>query len=123
LHGLPTPILSVHIQHLTHLLWYCYCDLLLLSGCTHRCCDRDNRYRGQSDYRFAYHGACSSVSGHAPQPLDVKLNSSDTVARVRQYRAVPSDIATSMRLAEHQGRHLVDKRWIIVTAAGFIDPP
>jgi hypothetical protein len=28
------------------------------------------------------------VSGHAPQPLNVKLNSSDAVARVRQYRAV-----------------------------------
>ena len=34
------------------------------------------------------------VSGHAPQPLNVKLNSSDTVARVRQYRAVPPEIAT-----------------------------
>jgi len=58
-----------------------------LSGCTHRCCDRDNRYRGQSDHHFAYHGA-HSVSGYAPQPLHMKLNSSDTVARVRQYRAV-----------------------------------
>ena len=28
------------------------------------------------------------VSGHAPQPLNTKLNSSDAVARVRQYRAV-----------------------------------
>jgi hypothetical protein len=28
------------------------------------------------------------VSGHAPQPLNTKLNSSNAVARVRQYRAV-----------------------------------
>jgi hypothetical protein len=32
------------------------------------------------------------VSGYAPQPFHVKRNSSDTVARVRQYRAVsPED--------------------------------
>ena len=58
LHGLLPPILSAHGYHLAHLLWYCYPDLFLLSGfllrgCTHRCCDRDNRYRGQSGHHFA----------------------------------------------------------------------
>ena len=66
LHGLPPPILSVHGQHFTHLLWHCYRDLFLLSGCTHRCCDRDNRYRGQSDDHFAHHGARSSVRTRTP---------------------------------------------------------
>ena len=70
-HGLLPPILSAHGYDLAHLLWYCYRDLfllsgLLLSGCTHRCCDRDNRYRGQSDDHFAYHGARSSVRTRTP---------------------------------------------------------
>jgi len=49
------------------------------------------------------------VSGHAPQPVNVKLNSSDAVARVRQYRAGSPGIATRMRLTEHQAT-LIDKR-------------
>jgi hypothetical protein len=58
LHGLLPPILSAHRHHLTHLLWYCYFDLSLLSGFflsgyIHRCSARDNRYRGQSDHHFA----------------------------------------------------------------------
>ncbi len=58
LHGLLPPIMSVQRDHLAQLLWYCYRDLFLLSrfllsGCTHRCCGRDNRYRGQSGHHFA----------------------------------------------------------------------
>ncbi|HKD29048.1 MAG TPA: hypothetical protein VKC66_24465, partial [Xanthobacteraceae bacterium] len=64
----------------------------LLSGYAHRCCDRDSRYRDQSDYHFAFHGARSSVR-YAPQPLKMKLDSFDTVARVRQYRAVSPEVA------------------------------
>jgi hypothetical protein len=92
LHGLPSPILSVNGQRLAQLLWYCCCDLFLLSGCTHRCCDGDNRYRRQSDYHFAYHGTHSSFRTRTP-PFNVKLNSSDAVASVRQYRAVSPEIA------------------------------
>jgi hypothetical protein len=44
----------------------------MLSGCTHRCCDRDNRYRGQSDHQFAYHRAHSSVRLRTPA-FKVKL--------------------------------------------------
>jgi hypothetical protein len=65
-HGLLPPILSLHVQHLTHLLWYCYRDAFMLSGCAHRCCDRDSRYRGQSDHQFAYHGAHSSIKATHP---------------------------------------------------------
>jgi hypothetical protein len=37
-----------------------------LSGCAHHCCARDNRYRGESDHHFAYHGACSGVRIRTP---------------------------------------------------------
>jgi hypothetical protein len=92
LHGLLPPILSVHSQRLAHLLWYCHCEpFFLFGGCTHRGCHRDNRYRGQSDHHLAYHGAHSNVRTRTPAMSNMKLNSSDTVARVRQYRAVSSE--------------------------------
>jgi hypothetical protein len=100
LDGLVPPILSVHSDHLAHLLWYCGCDLFLFSGCAHRRCDRDNRDRRQPDDHFAYHGAYSNVR-IAPQPLTLKLNSSDTVARVRQYRAASPE---HRALSEHAPR-------------------
>jgi len=51
LHGLLPPILSAHGYDLAHLLWYVYCDFFLLSrcllsGCTHRRYDHNDRDRG-----------------------------------------------------------------------------
>src|SRR5258706_10191653 len=51
LHGLLPPILSAHGYDLAHLLWYVYRDLFLLSrcllsGCTHRRYDHNDRDRG-----------------------------------------------------------------------------
>src|SRR5262249_42618433 len=93
------PILSVSSYHLAYPLWYGDSQLVFLSGCAHRCCERDDGCRGQSDHHLAYHGAHSSLSGRAPQPLKIKLNSSDTVAPVRQYRAVRKFARTATRPA------------------------
>ena len=51
LHGLLPPILSAHGHDLAHLLWYVYRHLFLLSrcllsGCTHRRYDHNDRDRG-----------------------------------------------------------------------------
>lgn len=60
------PILSVGSYHLAYPLWYCDFQLAFLSGCAHRCYERDNGCRGQSDHHLAYHGAHSSYQDAHP---------------------------------------------------------
>jgi hypothetical protein len=88
LHLLLPPILSVGSYHLAYPLWYCDFQLAFLSGRAHRYYGRDNGCRGQSDHHLAYHGAHSSYQNTHPSLFKTKHNSSDTVAPVRQYRAV-----------------------------------
>jgi hypothetical protein len=58
----------------------------MLSGCTHRRCDRDNRYRSQSGHPFAYHGGHSSVRLRTPA-LENETQQTPCGCRVRRYRA------------------------------------